>query len=229
MKYSKPTARAIASGRIPFAPKSREQPLQPNVDQHAVDPPLPPPQQTPKPLKPKPRPLRLPPRSLVRGGPRQRADGRERHVHHGAVKVRGAAVGDRRAGLEPVGGKVEEAPVRPVARGQEEDHEEEAAVDAWPGEEEGAGEEEEDEDRGRVGRDEEEGEPAGGTRVSGAVGREYGGWECERGGHVPSEAEHCGGDVVRARREARTRRRQLSVPPGTVVGKLVAWGELRPR
>lgn len=133
---------------------------QPNVDHHAVDPPLPPPQQTPQPLEPKPRPLRLPPRNLIRRRPRQCTHSRQRHVHHRAVKVGGAAFGDRGPGLEPVGGEVEEAVVGPVARGEEEDHEEEAAVDAGAGEEEGTSEEEEDEDWGRVGRDEEEGEPA---------------------------------------------------------------------
>lgn len=69
-------------------------------------------------------------------------------------------VRDTRARLEPIAAEVEEAAVGPVARGHEEDEEEEGAVDAGAVEEIGADEEEEDEGGRGVGRDEEEGEPA---------------------------------------------------------------------
>lgn len=70
--------------------------------------------------------------------------------------------------LEPVAAEVEEAAVGPVARGQEEDEQQDRAVDAGPVEEVGADEEEEDEGRRGVGRDEEEGQPAGGDSGSAA-------------------------------------------------------------
>lgn len=67
--------------------------------------------------------------------------------------------GDGRPGLEPVAAEVEEAAVGPVARGEEEDEEEDGAVDAGAVEEVGADEEEEDEGGRGVGWDEEEREP----------------------------------------------------------------------
>ncbi len=62
--------------------------------------------------------------------------------------------------LEPVAAQVEEAVVGPVARREEEDEEQHGAVDARPVEEVGRQEEEHDEGRRRIGRDEEEREPA---------------------------------------------------------------------
>lgn len=66
----------------------------------------------------------------------------------------------RRSRHEPVTAKVEETSVGPVARGHEEDYEQDAAVDAGAVEEVGADEEEEDEGGRGVGGDEEKGEPA---------------------------------------------------------------------
>ena len=60
---------------------------------------------------------------------------------------------------EPVTGEVEEASVRPVARGDEQDQQQEGAVDAWPVEEIGADEEQEYEGWGGVCRDKEQREP----------------------------------------------------------------------
>lgn len=67
---------------------------------------------------------------------------------------------------EPVATKVEEATVGPVARGQEQDEEENGAVYAGSVEEVGADEEEKDEGWRGVGRYEEEGEPTGSRLVS---------------------------------------------------------------
>lgn len=61
---------------------------------------------------------------------------------------------------EPVAAELEEAAVGPVARGDEEDEQEDGAVDARPVQEVRADEEEEYEGRRRVGGDEEEGDPA---------------------------------------------------------------------
>lgn len=66
----------------------------------------------------------------------------------------------RRPGEEPVAAEVEEAAVGPVARGEEEDEQEDGAVDAGAVEEVGADEEEEDEGGRGVCRDEEERQPA---------------------------------------------------------------------
>lgn len=68
--------------------------------------------------------------------------------------------GARRSGQKPVAVDVEEAPIGPVARGEEEDEEQDRAVHAGPVEEVGADEEEEDEGGGGICRDEEEGKPA---------------------------------------------------------------------
>lgn len=70
-----------------------------------------------------------------------------------------------RSGLEPVAAEVEEAAVGPVARGEEEDEQEDGAVDAGAIEEVGADEEEEDEGGRGVCRDEEEREPTVGEWV----------------------------------------------------------------
>lgn len=149
-------------------------PSKPNIKIQTVDPPFPLSQQSPEPLQPEPGPLHPGLRHLFRRGRRQRPRRRVDHVHHdrrgrlhlsrcrrvaGARGVRKARAGSR---LEPVAAKVEEASVGPVARGQEEDEEEDGAVEAWSVEEVGADEEEEDEGGRGVGRDEEEGEPAGG-------------------------------------------------------------------
>lgn len=61
--------------------------------------------------------------------------------------------------LEPVAADVEEAPVGPVTRRQEEDDEQKGAVDAWSVEEVCADEEDENEGGRRVGRYEEQWEP----------------------------------------------------------------------
>lgn len=63
--------------------------------------------------------------------------------------------------LEPVAADVEEAPVGPVTRRQEEDDEQEGAVYAWSVKEVCADEEDEDEGGRRVGRYEEQWEPTG--------------------------------------------------------------------
>lgn len=64
-------------------------------------------------------------------------------------------------GQKPVAAEVEEAAVGPVARGEEEDEEQDGAVDAGAVEEVGADEEEEDEGGRGVCRDEEERQPTG--------------------------------------------------------------------
>lgn len=66
--------------------------------------------------------------------------------------------------MEPVAADVEEAPVGPVTRRQEEDDEQEGAVYAWSVEEVCADEEDEDEGGRRIGWYEEEREP---TRFGG--------------------------------------------------------------
>ena len=65
--------------------------------------------------------------------------------------------------MEPVTAEVEEAAIRPVTGGQEEDQEEKAAIYAWPVEEIGADKEEEDKGRGGIRWYEEEREPARGS------------------------------------------------------------------
>jgi hypothetical protein len=142
--------------------------LEANVDIHAFNAPFPLAQQTPQPFNTQPRPLVSARDGLVERSPDQRARRRAGHVHNSRVKVgfvfaaaAAAAGGEgrRRPGLEPVAAKVEEASVGPVARGDEENEEQDGAVDAGPVEEPGADEEEEDEGGRGVGRDEEQGEP----------------------------------------------------------------------
>lgn len=58
--------------------------------------------------------------------------------------------------LKPIAAKIEEAPVRPVAAGQEENEEQKGAVHAGPVEKVRADEEEEDKGRRGIGRNEEE-------------------------------------------------------------------------
>ncbi|KAK1460449.1 hypothetical protein CCUS01_08967 [Colletotrichum cuscutae] len=131
----------------------------------AVNPPFPPAQQTTQPLDAQPRPLLSLPREFFCRGSGKGAGCGVDDFHHGGVEA-GVRIelGERkrrgRAGLEPVTAKVEKAAVGPVARGEEEDQQQKAAVDAGPVEEIGADEEEEDEGRRGVGWDEEEGEPA---------------------------------------------------------------------
>lgn len=160
-------------------------PSQPNVYIQTVNPPFPLPQQAPQPLHPYARPLAPRLCDLVRRLSQHRIGGGIEHVPRderggvgsGAYVLGGERVEDRRGiveaggiasekgdgsgpGLEPVAAEVEEAPIGPVARGHEQDQQQEGAVDAGPVEEVGAHEEEEDEGRRGVGRDEEEGQPA---------------------------------------------------------------------
>jgi hypothetical protein len=148
--------------------------LQPDVDIHAWNPPLPLPQQTPQPLDPDARPLGAhsqPPLGLFQRRARQRG---RRVVHRGRqhrgllqrtglilkTRVQRRGLG-RQARLKPVAAEVEEAVVGPVARRGEQDQQQERAVHARPVEEVGAEEEEEDEDGRGVGGDEEQRQPAG--------------------------------------------------------------------
>lgn len=144
--------------------------LQPNVNIHAVDPPLPLSQQVTQPLDPQASPLVAQHSNLLRSGASSGFRCRIDHVDEGVVEgegecmrvliVDGEREGRRRSREEPVAAEVEEAAVGPVARGEEEDEEEDGAVDAGAVEEVGADEEEEDEGGRGVCRDEEEWEPA---------------------------------------------------------------------
>lgn len=141
--------------------------LQPDVNIHAVDPPLPLAQQVPQPLNPQASPLIAQHSNLLRSSASSGFGCRIDHVDEGVVEGEGEGVlvlgereGRRRSGEEPVAAEVEEAAVGPVARGEEEDEEEDGAVDAGAVEEVGADEEEEDEGGRGVCRDEEEREPA---------------------------------------------------------------------
>lgn len=158
-------------------PNVREMILQSDVEVQAVDPPLPPPQQTPQPLQSQSRPLHPRPGRLVHRGRCQCADRCVEHVEShrrrtvgpfrhgcgaGAVIHSGVNMCRSRVWflrLEPVAADVEEAPVGPVTRRQEEDDEQKGAVDAWSVEEVCADEEDENEGRRRVGRYEEQWEP----------------------------------------------------------------------
>lgn len=148
----------------------RRRPSQPDINVHAVDPPLPLAQHIAQPLKANARPLVSQHGNLLGGGAGSGFCGGIEHVDDGFVEGMmmgeevGAVVfeerrGNARSGLEPVAAKVEEAAVGPVAGGEEEDEEEDGAVDAGAVEEVGADEEEEDEGGRGVGRDEEEREP----------------------------------------------------------------------
>jgi hypothetical protein len=162
-------------------------PSKPHDHIQALYPPLPPPKQAPQPFQTQAGPLSPDPTQLIHHRRRDCAARRVQQLGNhrrrdtdvalayarrvrlatlstrtsecpnacrcGAVDVRG------RPGLEPVAAEVEEAAVGPVARGQEEDQQQEAAVDAGAVEEVGADEEEEYEGRRGVGRDEEEGQP----------------------------------------------------------------------
>lgn len=141
---------------------------QPYVYVHTVDPPLPFPQQAPQPLHPKASPFSPAHGNVVRRRVHKGLGRRVDHFEDGgvepAVVIRVRQQRRRtqggRPGLEPIAAEVEEAAVGPVARGYEEDEEEDRAVDAGAVEEVRADEEEEDEGGRGVGGDEEEREPA---------------------------------------------------------------------
>lgn len=139
-------------------PSQSHLPSQLDIDVHAVHLPLSPAQQRPEPLHPEAGPLGALGRDGVGCRAGERPGRRVCHLHHGGVE--GRVGGGARPREEPVALEVEEAPVGPVARREEQDEQEDGAVHAGPVEEVGAHEEEEDEGRRGVGRDEEEGEPA---------------------------------------------------------------------
>lgn len=145
------------SSIYPSQPPCESLPSQLDIDVHAVHLPLSPAQQHPEPLHPEAGPLGALDRDGVGSRAGERPGRRVCHLHHGGVEGR---VGGARPREEPVALEVEEAPVGPVARREEQDEQEDGAVHAGPVEEVGAHEEEEDEGRRGVGRDEEEGEPA---------------------------------------------------------------------
>ncbi|UKZ68311.1 uncharacterized protein TrAtP1_009348 [Trichoderma atroviride] len=149
-------------------------PLQPDIYIHAVDPPFPLAQHVAQPLEAHARPLVPQHGNLLGGGAGGGRCGGIEHVDDGFVEGAAAAGGfvvleERRGGgrpgLEPVAAEVEEAAVGPVARGEEEDEQEDGAVDAGAVEEVGADEEEEDEGGRGVCWDEEEREPTVGLRL----------------------------------------------------------------
>lgn len=167
--------RHLQSGVVGTACPLRVMASQPYVYVHALDPPLPPAEQAPQPLHAQACPLGPPRGDLVRGGAGEGLGRRVGHVDDGGVERRatvercgvdaGAAAVPAGAGPreEPVAAEVEEAAVGPVARGEEEDEQQDGAVDAGPVEEVGADEEEEDEGGRGVGGDEEQRQPAGNT------------------------------------------------------------------
>lgn len=130
--------------------------LQTDLDVHTVDRPLPSPEQAPEPLHAEASPLGPLRAQLVSGDTSEGLDGGVEHLddHEGPIVWCGLG-----ARAEPVATEVEEAPIGPVARREEEDEEEYRAVDARLVEEVGAHEEEEYEGGRGVGGDEEEREP----------------------------------------------------------------------
>lgn len=152
-----------------FAIIKTSSPLQPDIYIHAVNPPFPLAQHVAQPLEAHARPLVPQHGNLLGGGAGGGLCGGIEHVDDGFVEGAAAAAvgfvvleerrGGGRSGLEPVAAEVEEAAVGPVARGEEEDEQEDGAVDAGAVEEVGADEEEEDEGGRGVCWDEEKGEP----------------------------------------------------------------------